>query len=360
LTGAETLLEDITTVDQYAFATDQIKLQITKTISLALLDPFAFQQFTETGVLRFATPMDLFDRDFPGHYLRMISQVRVSVMALIPPSIGICATLANSGISRVTVEDESGGFQSVLVRRDPQLIALSSPYNSTGMFALTSNTPPGLLLPFEDLGVDTSWEFAMPKAANFFDYSTIADVQLTIEYTALASTDYRQQVIQQLDQSVRADRGYSLQQQFPDAWYELNNSSQSATPFSVTFQSEISDFPTNLENLRIAQLLVYFAPADGASFQLQPTLQFAPTGSSTSAGGAAGAPADPTAPPTYVFSTRRGNASAWMPLLGQSVEGNWTLTLPNTSGTASVFQDEQIRDILFVISYNANTPAWPT
>ncbi|MGB8907816.1 MAG: hypothetical protein WCC84_03615 [Candidatus Cybelea sp.] len=53
LTGAEELLQDITTVDQYAFATDQIKLQITKTIALALLDPFAFQQFIETGVLQF-------------------------------------------------------------------------------------------------------------------------------------------------------------------------------------------------------------------------------------------------------------------------------------------------------------------
>jgi hypothetical protein len=360
LTGAETLLEDITTVDQYAFATDQIKLQITKTISLALLDPFAFQQFTKTGVLRFSTPTDVFGRDFPGHYLRLISQVRASVVALVPPSLGINATLANSGISRVVLQNGTGNFDAVVVQRDPQLIALSSPNNSTGLFPLTTSSQSTLLLPFEDLGVDTSWEFTMPKAANPFDYSTIADVQISIDYTALDSPDYRLQIIQQLDRSMSADRAYSFAQQFPDAWYELNNASQYPTRFTVQFPSQASDFPPNVENLSIAQLLMYFIPADGAAFQLQPTLDFTPYGASTPVGGAAGAPTDPNAPPVYVFSTRRGNASAWVPIIGLGVSGNWTLSLPNTTATANIFQNQQIRDILFVITYSGNTPAWPT
>jgi hypothetical protein len=360
LTGAETLLEDITTVDQYAFATDQVKLQITKTISLALLDPFAFQQFTQTGVLRFSTPMDLYDRDFPGHYLRLISQVRVSVAALIPPTVGIKATLANSGISRVVVQNDSGAFQTAFMQRDPQLIALSSPNNSTGLFPLTIGSQTSLLLPFEDLGVDTTWEFTMPTASNPFDYSTIADVQISIDYTALGSPDYRLQMIQQFDPSISADRAYSFKQQFPDAWYELNNASQSSTPFTVHFQSEPSDFPPNWSNLSIAQLLLYFIPADGMNFQLQPTLQFTQAGNRTSTGGAADGPSSPTAPPVYVFSTRRGNASAWLPIVGQGVAGNWTLSLPNTAATANLFQNGQIQDILFVITYAAQTPVWPS
>jgi hypothetical protein len=360
LTGAETLLEDIPTVDEYAFSTDQIKLQITKTISLAFLDPFAFQQFTLTGILRFSTPMDLYDRDFPGQYLRLISQVRVSVIALTAPALGISATLANSGISRVVVKDTSGNFQGVIVQRSPQLIALSSPNNSTGLFPLTTSSQSALLLPFEDLGVDTTWEFTMPKAANAFDYSTIADVQISIDYTALHSPDYGLQVVQQLDPATSADRAYSFKQQFPDAWYELNNASQYPTPFTVQFPSQASDFPPNVENLSIAQLLMYLIPADGASFQLQPTLQFTPPGASTPVGGTAGAPTGPDAPPVYVFSTRRGNASAWVPIVGQGVSGNWTLSLPNTTATANIFQNQQIQDILFVITYRGNTPAWPT
>src|SRR3712207_7849693 len=48
----------------------------------ARLDPYALQRFRETGVLLFETPMTLFDRDFPGHYLRLIKRVRISVIAL--------------------------------------------------------------------------------------------------------------------------------------------------------------------------------------------------------------------------------------------------------------------------------------
>jgi hypothetical protein len=150
LTGVESLLQDLTQLDQYAFDTDRRKLQLTRTISLAQLDPFAFQRFIETGVLRFATPMDLFDHDFPGYYLRLIKRVRVSVVALIPPTRGICATLANHGISRVVVPGALSGFETTIVRRDPQLIALTSPANSTGLFDLT-DTQSGMLLPFEGL-----------------------------------------------------------------------------------------------------------------------------------------------------------------------------------------------------------------
>jgi hypothetical protein len=80
LTGAERLLRDLTELDQYAFRTNQRKLQLSKTISLAQLDPFAFQRFCETGILIFSTPMELFDRDFPGHYLRLIKRVNTSVI----------------------------------------------------------------------------------------------------------------------------------------------------------------------------------------------------------------------------------------------------------------------------------------
>ena len=48
-----------------------------------------------------------------------------------------------------------------------------------------------MLLPFESMAVDTMWELRLPKAANPFDYRTIADVVFTVEYTALHSFDYR-------------------------------------------------------------------------------------------------------------------------------------------------------------------------
>lgn len=95
-----------------------------------------------------------------------------------------------------------------------------------------------------------------------FGYTTIADVLLAIDYTALDSADYREQVIRQLDRSVSADRAYSFRQQFADAWYDLNNPDPTATRFTVQFQTTPQDFPPNLQNLTIGPVLLYFVPSD--------------------------------------------------------------------------------------------------
>jgi hypothetical protein len=361
LTGSARLLQDLTRLDEYAFQTDQRKLQLTKMISLAQLDPFAFQQFCQTGVLRFSTPMDLFDRDFPGHYLRLIKRVRVASIALFRATDGYRATLTNPGVSRGVVADDTLGFRTVSVTRQPQAVALTSPANSSGQFVDLADTQSAMLLPFENLGVDTVWEFTMPQAANPIDYSTIADVLLTIDYTALDSTDYRTQVIRQLDSMVSADRAYSFQQQFPDSWYELNNPDPSGTHISVTFETKLGDFPPNVQNLSIEQVLLYFVPSDGGVFQIQPTLTLTPpgNGAEASVGGTVSSPPDGNALGT-VFSTRRGNASAWMSMIGMSPAGSWTLDVPNMPNVRKVFQTGQVKDILFVITYNGNTPAWPS
>jgi peptidoglycan hydrolase-like protein with peptidoglycan-binding domain len=366
LTGAERLLEDITALDQNAFETDRLKLQLTKTISLSEQDPFAFQQFTLTGVLRFATPRQLFDRDFPGQYLRLIKQVRVSIVALIPPNQGIRATLANHGISRVVVEDDVQGFRTSIVQRDPQLVALSAPANATGLFDLSSpgsqltsaqtDVQSGLLLPFEGLGVDTAWEFILPSAANPFDFTTIADVLVTIDYTALYDFQYQKQIVRQLDRSVSADLGYSFRQQFADAWYDLNNPQQSSTPMIVQFQTQLLDFPPNVENLSIQQVVIYFVPASGQAPTGQPTAALTLVGT-----GANGSPRRVTGTASavdQVISTRRGNAPEWSPMIGMSVAGMWTLDLSNPD-MSGLFQSGQIQDILFVITYKGQTPAWP-
>src|SRR6266567_3062060 len=76
LTGSARLLQDIYELDQYAFETNRRKRQLTKTISVASLDPVALQRFRESGVLTIATRMRRFDQDFPGDYLRLIRRVR--------------------------------------------------------------------------------------------------------------------------------------------------------------------------------------------------------------------------------------------------------------------------------------------
>ena len=93
LTGSARLLKDIHQLDSYAFGTRKLKQALTMTLDLAAMFPLEFQHFRETGVLIFNTPQSLIDRQMPGYYLCLIQQVTVSVVALIPPSYGIRATL---------------------------------------------------------------------------------------------------------------------------------------------------------------------------------------------------------------------------------------------------------------------------
>ncbi|MBI2360606.1 MAG: hypothetical protein HYV04_17165, partial [Deltaproteobacteria bacterium] len=344
-------LQDIYKLDQYAFETDRRKLQLTKTISLAWLNPVAFQRFRETGVLRFATPMELFDRDFPGHHLRLIHRLRTSVIALIPPTQGIRATLSTTGTARVVIGGDV--FQTIVANAGPQSIALTSPREATGQFVELAEQQPEMLRPFEDLPVDTTWEFLMPKASNPIDYRTIADVLLTIEYTALDSWDYRQQLMQQLDAKVSADRPFSFRHQFADQWYDLHNPDQTATPMTVTFRTRREDFPPNLENLKIQHVALYFARKSETSFEVQVSqLRLTAQGSPGAVGGG-------STSIDGIISTRKGNAGSWIAMIGKSPFGEWELALPNTVEMKDRFKNEDVEDILFVITYSGHTPQWP-
>jgi hypothetical protein len=349
LTGSARLLQDIFQLDQYAFATNKRKLSIVKTFSMARLVPAEFQRFRETGVLPFATPMEMFDRGFPGHYLRLIKRVQVNVVALVPALQGIYATLSTTGPSRVVVGGDT--FQTVPIQRPPEFLAISSASAISG--AAASDTQSDLLLPFEGSGVDMSWEFNMPKAANLFDYRTIADVILTIEYTALYSPDYRQQVIQSFKPKLTADCALSFRNQFSDQWYDLHNPDQTDTPMTVSFTTSDTDFPPNVDALQIQQLLLYFVRSNGASFEVPVSyLHYTAEGEAGTVGGAATSV-------DGVISTRRGNASSWFAMMGKSPIGEWELALPNMEEIRNRFKNDEIDDILTVITYSGRTPGWP-
>lgn len=351
LTGSARLLRDVYELDQYAFEKNRRKQQLSETFSLAELDPFAFQQFRQTGRLGFATPMRLFDRRFPGHYLRLIQRVRTSVVALIPPTMGIRATLSSVGTTRVTIGPEV--FRTVTVQRGPQLVALTSPINATGLFDLDAQ--PELLVPFEGLGVDGQWVFELSKAANPFDFDAIADVLVTFDYTALYSPDYEQQVRRTLDHRFAADRAFGFRNEFADAWYDLNNPEivdAPGVPMTVSFVTRRADFPPNLESLRIRQVLLQFLQTPAGRQPVPVTELFYTNGAGQPV------PANPAqraavSDATGLISTRSG---AWNALLGGAITGDlkWTLQLPETMKLR--FKNQEVTDLFFVISYEAQTP----
>ena len=186
-------------------------------------------------------------------------RVRTSVIALIPPSQGIRASPSSTGLSRVVIAGDI--FQKITLRQNPGTVALSSPNNATGLFDLEAQSPSDMLLPFEGTGVDAPWEFRMLKASNQFDYDAIADVFFTLEYTALNSFDYQQQVIQSpaLMRPLSPDWPFSFRYQFPDAWSDLHNPDPNDGDIVVTVATRRSDFLPNLTNLKIQHVVWYVA-----------------------------------------------------------------------------------------------------
>lgn len=268
ITGSALLLQDIIALDQYAFDSERRLLNLSQTFSLARLFPLEFEQFRQTGVLSFATTIRMFDEGFPGHYMRLIKRVRLSVSALIPPNQGIRATLSTSGLSRVVTGDPS--FPTLVVRQDPQSVALTSPTAATGVFELDMQSE--LLFPFEGMGVDTNWYFELPPAGNPFDYDTLFDVLISIDYTALSSIDLRDRVVKQLPSEMLGDRAFSIRRDFADTWYDLANSSGSSANIAIPLSR--SDFPSQLQDVAICQIAVNIRRKDGkpCDFKVKPSV----------------------------------------------------------------------------------------
>ena len=101
------------------------------------------------------------------------------------------------------------------MRHDPTVVALTSPVSASGVFELDARSD--MLLPFESSGVDTTRELQLLPAANPFDFSTIVDVLISVNYTALYDDGYRRQLTTRLNASRQrgADCVFSLVRDFP-------------------------------------------------------------------------------------------------------------------------------------------------
>jgi hypothetical protein len=341
LTGGERLAADVAQLDEYARSTDVRRQNVSYTFSLAQLMPAEFAEFRHTGVLSFATPMAWFDQVLPGQYLRLIRQVRTSVIALVPPSIGIVAELRSSGISRVTTAAR-GVFRDIVVRRDPQHVAFTSPIRATGVFE--QDLQAEMTLPFEGTGVDTQWELALPLPANAWDLDSLADVLFTLDYTALADDGYRAQVMDRLDSARTRDVEvvFSLVRDFPDQWYSLNNPEPGSAHRSTSLHITADSFPNRLNSLTVSAVGVRIFTSDDDQPSRIGLRRGDVGGDAVTARGLA--------------STRSGNAPRWNPLRGSDPVGSWELSFPLAE--EDPFQRGKVNDVLLVLGCTGEAPRW--
>ena len=251
LLSAEALYLDLKRMERAYQEYNRRELELTRSISLRQLDPLALLRLTVTGSCDVSIPEWFYDRDCPGHFLRRIKSVAVSVPCIAGPyaSVNVTLTLQKSEI-RVKALLLNGKYGRSKDNRDPRFVdhqhrgeqvVTSGASNDSGMFE--TNLRDERFLPFEGAGAISTWGLQLPALPQF-DYMSITDVILHMRYTARVGGDaLGEQATRELAELLKqADADYpqalllSLRSDFPAAWASLSNNP--AQPVAFTLRLE--------------------------------------------------------------------------------------------------------------------------
>ncbi len=203
LLAGETLKLALHRMDQAYLTRNERRLEIVHTVSLKQLFESKNEDWAsklnglkEEGVLTFDLTERDFDRRYPGHYLRQIITVSVSLPAVIGPYQDVRAILTQTD-SHVIVKPDVDAVTQLLDQwlisstaiksnlRASQQIALSTGIDDSGLFSL--NFGDERYLPFEGTGAVSSWTLTFPEHTDEAQQALLAsltDVIVCVRYTA--------------------------------------------------------------------------------------------------------------------------------------------------------------------------------
>jgi Tc toxin complex TcA C-terminal TcB-binding domain/Neuraminidase-like domain/FHA domain/Putative peptidoglycan binding domain len=189
LMAGEKLQYDLRRMQSAYFTQNERELEIVKHVSLLQLDPYALVELRETGTCLIDLPEILFDLDNPGHYMRRLKAVGLTVPCVVGPYTSVSATLTllanqvrtspdvGSGYPRTNPDsrftDDPGGVSEIVT---------SGGQNDSGLFELRLDDE--RYLPFETAGAVSNWRLTLNNVFPQFDYTTITDVVMHLRYTA--------------------------------------------------------------------------------------------------------------------------------------------------------------------------------
>lgn len=230
LLAGDKLLSDLRRLEAAYIDQNKREFEITKHISLAQMFPGALITLRETGQCVVSLPEWLFDMDYPGHYMRRIKNVSVSIPCIVGPYASVNCTLSllrnEARISPVgeypKTDEADDRFRTMF--GSISSIATSHAQADSGMFELNFNDE--RYLPFEGAGVISDWRIDMPIENNYFDFASLSDVVLHIGYTSrsgggLLTTGANAYLQEVLPNS--AARLFSLKHEFGSEWYKFIN-----------------------------------------------------------------------------------------------------------------------------------------
>jgi hypothetical protein len=208
---------------------DRREYEITKRISLVLLNPLALIALKETGQCIVDLPELLFDTDYCGHYMRRIKSVSLTIPCVTGAytSVNCTLTLLKSKIRidpspQPSYAEQDSDSRFVYNFAATQSVATSTAQNDSGMFEV--NFRDERYLPFEGQGAISQWRLEMPQANNAFDFETISDVIINLSYTARDGGDPLRQAARNAIAATPpqdALRMFSLKHEFSNEWYRF-------------------------------------------------------------------------------------------------------------------------------------------
>ncbi len=227
------------------------ELEITKHVSLADFAPDQLIDLRERGICSVRFDESFFDADYPGHYMRRLKSVSITIPCVTGPYTGVNARLAlGRNQFRINTVPQYQAKYALQPVGDPrgifnvggvESIATSSAQADGGLFEL--NFRDERFLPFEGAGADSAWTLTMPRENNRFDFNSITDVVFHLRYAARDGGDaLRTAASTALNaQTPALSRLFSAKADFADAWEQFWD----ATPrtFAITLDRDQFRFP---------------------------------------------------------------------------------------------------------------------
>jgi hypothetical protein len=301
---------------------------------------------SENGTCVIELPESLFDADYPGHYMRRLRSVSLTIPCTTGPYTGVnCKlTLLKSAVRKTTAttpqyaESPPGGDPRF--RYDfasPRSIVTSSGQNDSGLFEL--NFRDERYLPFEGAGAISRWQIDLNHANNAFDISTVSDVVLHVRYTARDGGSDLAQVVP--PPNWNGARLFSAKTEFPDAWYAFLNPASGSPTLTLPLQRNMLPFQAQQGTLTSSGATLFFVaktdPPPSGMFTVHVDSPTQSSGSQT------------------LLSTSYGDEVQGLALQpDDQLEGTWTVTvesIPAEPANGSSLNPDALDDVLLVYNY---------
>ena len=148
-------------------------------------------------------------------------------------------------------------------------VATSHGQRDSGLFEV--NFHDDRYLPFEGQGAISSWHLSMPRDCNAFDFESVTDVVLHLNYTARdGGVPLRDAARAAAVTPVREGRRrlFSARQEYPDAWYRFLRPAPDADRQRLVLGLTADRFPYQLRGraILVTGVRIFLQLADGTKY----------------------------------------------------------------------------------------------